>query len=349
MAETKPASGSRGSRFTTCATIVFVAACSVGAYLCVRGNNAPPFTNALSVPASALDFGEVFESRAFSWTFPITNSTDEDVQILAFSSSCNCAAIDPEALTIPPRATSSVVLTLDLTGTASGADDTRDFSAAILAVRGAAYPYEAAWTIKGKIRKVISLSPRSVVFTELIRGTKYPLQDVRVVAHAPLHALEAVSKFADITVRPCPTSKEYSLQLRPKGGLPAGIHHFDVAIDPVADKGRRLGRVTLPVKAVVVESVLSVPSKLIIDTHDQQRPQYQEYLTLSSRLNESFDVVHVGTTLSNVTVERVPDRQNRFCVRVVNTDMGVQHGSVSFSIIDAKAERITLDLPVIIF
>jgi len=73
----------------------------------------------LFIEPNALDFGEVWEVKAFQFILPIQNATNEDVNILAFRTSCGCMVLDPKSLILPPRAKREVRLTIDLSSALS--------------------------------------------------------------------------------------------------------------------------------------------------------------------------------------------------------------------------------------
>ena len=63
-----------------------------------------PSTPAAPLPALYIaddqqDLGEVWESKDALLTVPISNSTDRDIEILDFETSCDCGEVSPRKLT----------------------------------------------------------------------------------------------------------------------------------------------------------------------------------------------------------------------------------------------------------
>src|SRR5438874_974541 len=52
----------------------------------------------LVVDEEHLSFGETWEASAFSWTLPIHNTSDDDIDVAEFAVNCVCARIDPPSL-----------------------------------------------------------------------------------------------------------------------------------------------------------------------------------------------------------------------------------------------------------
>jgi hypothetical protein len=66
----------------------------------------------IRVEPASFDFGRVLQNRALRKTFTIRNFGDADLAIEGVSSSCDCAAAQPEATLIPPGGSTSLQVTL---------------------------------------------------------------------------------------------------------------------------------------------------------------------------------------------------------------------------------------------
>jgi hypothetical protein len=77
-----------------CVALVAAAAWAgraVGLWKSVSGKAVEPL---LAVAADRLDFGEVWETDAFTWVLPIENRQGHDVEIQDFATSCTCLAVE---------------------------------------------------------------------------------------------------------------------------------------------------------------------------------------------------------------------------------------------------------------
>ncbi len=69
----------------------------------------------LTISASCLDFGEVWEDSQFKWVVSLENRSTQELVIDGFGSTCTCTDISPNSLVIPPGKARDLHLTIDLT------------------------------------------------------------------------------------------------------------------------------------------------------------------------------------------------------------------------------------------
>jgi hypothetical protein len=69
----------------------------------------------LVVPEGHDSFGEVWESKDFTWSFPVMNRGDRPVTVASVTGSCNCLSVSPEKFTIEPGQTRVITARIDFT------------------------------------------------------------------------------------------------------------------------------------------------------------------------------------------------------------------------------------------
>jgi hypothetical protein len=69
----------------------------------------------LYVEEDKLDLGEVNESKEALFSLPISNRTQQPIEILDFETSCDCGKIYPRNLTVPAMGVAIITVELDLT------------------------------------------------------------------------------------------------------------------------------------------------------------------------------------------------------------------------------------------
>jgi len=122
-----------------------------------------------------LSFGETWDDPAFSWIVPIRNTTNEDVEIARFATSCSCGKIEPSSLTVPARGTAELHLTLDLRSPQSGPDGSaKDFQVYVQPQITKGPGPQSGWVVHGKVTHPFVIEPLVVDFEEsLVRGQAF--------------------------------------------------------------------------------------------------------------------------------------------------------------------------------
>ncbi len=135
----------------------------------------------LSVPEDRLDFGTVWATNDFVWNLPITNQGSEPLEITDFLQSCTCTSVRPTQLAIPPGATETVKVHVDLV--TKYRDQTAfQITAKTRDPRGEVKAQQP-WTISGRVNRLLTLDR--------------PLQfQTRSVLEQPLKPVECTATFA---------------------------------------------------------------------------------------------------------------------------------------------------------
>jgi hypothetical protein len=227
----------------------------------------------LVVEPSALDFGDVLEQGNFVWTIQIHNTTDREVAIDSFRSSCRCASIEPGSLAIQPRTARSVDVKIDLTSprpaklddTAAHAFNVTLF--ALLAPVDGELARTLQWPLRGRVRNVVSFSPSVVDFeNSLVLGNDHQSRTVVATAHVPIDRLEAdfaQSGFAVQISKDPENPAVFSLKVLPPPGIPAGSFAHTLHVTPILNNGTRGPRTTLPIVGRVTSDIQLLPPGLV--------------------------------------------------------------------------------------
>jgi hypothetical protein len=316
--------------------------CGVSFWLGASSSRSKDVTESLVVGQQYLDFGEVWEDPAFAWVIPIENRSAETIRIVEFVPTCSCTAVKPSQLELTPGTKSEVRLTLDLrdrrvnSGTTSAARSQpasidasiREFSVEVASraqdIHGHSLP-SMAWTIRGKVRKGLSLNPSVLNFGEsLFRGSTFAPRSVIVEAHTPLRSLEAKCDPAKASVevrRPAHGDNRYELTILPRETLPSGDLEFAIPLSAVTEDGSRLPPVELRVQGRIQDDIQSTPSTVVLGACSQGHV-VSDTVVLWSHSGKPFEVDRVECDAQGLTVERgktlADGKEFRITQKIVN-------------------------------
>ena len=298
---------------------------------------------ALVVEEQYLWLGEVWEDPAFVWTLPIRNTTDEDIAIAGFNTSCSCSKLEPSSLTVPAHGVAEVRLTLNLLNlTDKENHDELSYSFAVsfspILKKHHDVQSHHGWTIRGKVRRLLEISPNATISfdDQLTFGQPFPKAQAKVKAAVALD---------DIFVECDPNKGRASIQkigeqqflltVSLEESHPVGSVHFPIILRPCK------GTENLPRKAVAVEAYIHneiepLPELIALGAC-QIGSTLQETVRLISRTGKNFYTdtwrVHstAGTQQGNdVKIEKIVDSPNDFSIRIFVNSLGDQRREVYF-------------------
>lgn len=259
---------------------------------------APRPRGGLVVPPDRLDFGEVSESRSFTWSLPIQNASAQTIRVKDFEASCDCVSIAPASLDIAPGASETVILTLDLTRRSR--DDQgraiRPYSAFLRPTLEGTEIESPVWRIEGRVRKCIELSP-SYVYCGPIDIRAMQAYSARILVKTPTPARRIVASCdtdtADVVVVPVGTPRSIRMvevtfhEARQPGP-------FTVKIDIVAELEDGI-----PCQATAIiegdadaDGIVSIPASLSLGSVTLGQSS-GEVVTIKSLAEQPFRVSHV--------------------------------------------------------
>ncbi len=314
----------------------------------------PPPNAGLVVDEKELDFGEVWEDRAFPWKFTIRNSTAKDVEIKKFSTSCGCAKVQPQSITVPAHSNVEVRLTLDLSEPFWHAPIKSQAEHATPAQR----PFDATiepamndlilqkgWHVRGHVRKDLTIVPADLRVTDpLVYGAQFPAQKAEVVSHFPYVGIEAMCspEYAHVDVRRKDDDR-YTLDITLNPQLPVGNFTFRTRLKPLVGQNREPPKKSKPshsllVHGQVVDDAQTLPSKLLFGPRTIGET-VEESVTLASLTGlpitvDSVEVPSAGTVAERVSVD---NGLATFIIRQRVAKPGHVAGTVTFRV--RKGER----------
>lgn len=330
--------------------LLFLATCCAGAYWFVNENSVAEPKAKLFVPPAALQFGEVFETNAFSWSLPVENRSSQVLNIIGFSNSCSCVSVEPNSLVLEPGGSATIKLTLDLTAGPSGAEPVREFQAVVLPRFDGMLRSQDGWRITGTIRKAFSMQPPGeFVAQDIIRGTKYLLQEIRGTVHIPLYSIKASCNIANVYLRPGLYTKDFVVQFQFHEWLPVGYHRTELILEPLAKNGEVVTRSTVPVEVHVREPVVAVPSNLSFGAHTLGS-LVQDLVQLKSLTGSMFHVDRIQSSSDSIVIERTgatadSTAGNTYRIKVRVKDVRDQKEQIVF-FINTNERRIEVPLAI---
>ncbi|HEY7426950.1 MAG TPA: hypothetical protein VH682_22130 [Gemmataceae bacterium] len=267
--------------FTTC----FVLAACLSTYLLgtflaerfVRSESglvASPVSSVpgLSIEPVELNLGEVWEDPDFTALVQLRNTSDHDIAVSKFSTSCTCSGIEPPSPVVPAKGSVPLKVKMDLTHSLPHAwgVERRPFSLAIHPiVTGGEAPN--GWEITGIVRSRVSLSDLRLEFADQCTHAGPAVRrKVRATAYLPLAALEATPQphVASVHIEPLRESPgEYEIVIAPDPNLPVGAFQFKVPVTAVAPEDVRYRCATIQVCGEMQPSTRIVPGVVLLGEH----------------------------------------------------------------------------------
>ncbi len=208
----------------------------------------------LTIDASHLDFGELWENSELSKRLSIANAGSSQVEILDWTSSCGCVAVRPRSFKIAPGAIQELAVDVDLrflVARAESGSEAPPFSIKLIPqIRGSEAEQEG-WIVKGRIKRLLRLDRAQVDFGDkLIRGESFPSRRFRVDAAVSLDELTAHTNPSQATVTVVGGPTEFLLEICPCQDLQPGPFQFHILLQPRVSGGK------LPSKKLVVEGLV---------------------------------------------------------------------------------------------
>jgi hypothetical protein len=224
----------------------------------------------LAVAPAGLDFGEVWEQKAFPWEVVLQNRTDADVRVPSFVTTCGCVELSPRSVTIPARGTAKLAVTLDLTHRGPGEETAavRPFTVGITPVGTGQGSRPASWVVRGTVKSRVTLNPLYLHFGEMaVHGQTPPRRKVVVTARVPVDGLEAFVNPAIATVevkRSEGDPNRFELTVAPLPTLPPGPFSCTVSLTIQEAGCGRCPAATFSVAGQMQPEVRPFPAKLLL-------------------------------------------------------------------------------------
>lgn len=298
----------------------------------------------LSIPAGKLQLPETWESQAYPWTVPVTNTSNAILDIQAISGSCNCVTIKPQQATLKPGETLPVELIVNHT-TKPKSDLTFSLGLTIVFQHPElSHSARARWELSGPIRRHLT-GPRELVLRRQSELT-VPLLSWRfpITSLEPLSQLTAECDISQLAIRVEPTDtsgKLFELVITPPAQMTACEMQGKLTLHPVS---RTAG--TLPSRSVRIEATIA-PDALIDPVEMGPRPlgsTQEETVMVSSLTNRSWKIEKVTPQGPGLTVDILGQDQVR--VRQEIRQLGHQQHHIQVLLVTAGHHQM-LSVPVI--
>jgi hypothetical protein len=254
----------------------------------------------LEIPENALNLGIVWTREDFNINLPISNTTDNPIEITEFKTSCDCT-IKTGILTVPAHGTSEVNLTADLfrffSAEAGGSES--PFAVSLVpVVKPVIRGQVPRWVIQGTTRNIFVNAPTHIDFAEsCVYGEDYPTQEIQLVARRSLHSVRvecAASPNCCQLKSSAGSPTQFSLEIRPAGSLPIGRFQYAARLYCRVEDLTEFCAAEIPVFGYVVSDVNVKPSMLLAGVVEEGVPL--EYtLWLQSRSGKTWSVNANGT------------------------------------------------------
>lgn len=277
----------------------------------VRQATRPAPVHELWVPPDRLDFGSASPQEEFRWTFPVINRSCRDIEIVGFRPSCQCTAVEPKTLRIPPGESRSLRLALNLMP-ASEADlesPIRPFAVTVQPIFKGGWPRQDGWQVTGVVRNPYVVSPPFVNFGDsLVEGHDFGSRTVEVRCEEPIIELAAKSQAVSVTTavnRDAVDNQLFRVIVTPRGDLPLGTHEFRILLQGTTPQGGRLLSVPLKGLARVVPDAEIAPPMLAFGMVDLGET-VQRDLLIASRSGRPIEISGVDGTVRAIELVGEP-------------------------------------------
>jgi hypothetical protein len=284
----------------------------------------------LIVDEAHLDFGTVWEDTQFNWTLPITNTTDEDILIDHFASSCVCLFAHNKSLLVPGHATREVAITVDFRRAFSreAISDVWPFEvrvAPLLAQRVSVRP--PTWTLRGTVCRLIDFSPPLVDLGRIVTGAQASQShNVVISTHSPVRTIKAScdSTLASVSVTSSSVPNQFVLTITPQTTLPVGRVELETTLQIFPLDGKQVPHISFFSLATVVTDVQATPASVLFGTR-QLGYIGEETVIFSSASDQLLELQSVEYDRGDLEIQplRIDDRTRlAFRIRQKITRLG---------------------------
>jgi hypothetical protein len=307
----------------------------------------PPLVQ-LAVPPGAFDMGEIWEAEEFRWVVQVENREIFSVEVEGFSTSCNCAAVEPQSFVLEPGERREIRLKVDLTAKlASNPDDEVSVQVRPRLKAGAdgAVRKGPEWKISGRVRRALALASSAHVGRHSELAQPIPPHSVSFDVLVPLESLSVacdVPGFSASVDLAQPGGKVSVLRLVETSARPVGEFEGVVSLKPILKGGIPLPTRRLRVAGVIVPDVEPDPPAVLVGGR-RLNETFEECVSVRSLTGRSVTVVRAeaeGEGLSVVSIEG-----GRYRIRQTVRRSGTQTNHVRFTV-EASGSGQTVELPV---
>ena len=284
----------------------------------------------LFVPPEKLDFGRVWESNHFEWSFPVTNRGAEPLTVVGVGSSCSCLSVSPPRFSLKPGETTTVTAVVDLTAKKRPTDEAAFLLTPIVELASKATPPTVQWVVKGYSQRLLTLDRRPTfgrvsVLDQPLKPVSLLVSSaipVYLVAKSDHPTIEAVIRHTpgDLT--------KYRVELASQKPLPLGPVKGNLTLTPTDPTNAKLPAITVPFDALIVPDVECLPPAVLGGGH-KLGTTFTQSVSLASLGNRPFKVL--SATAEGPGLSVIQDG-SEYLITQVCQGAGQQTGKVVFQV-----------------
>ena len=279
----------------------------------------------LHVLPEDLSLGSVWAQSAFPWKLRLQNTSDKDLVISRFDSTCSCVGRISVPIIIPAHKTVAVNVTLNLMPTTLAKSRLNKFAFTVglaAVIEGAQDTYHAMWKLQGSVSNWLSASEPEIHFgNDLVSGTTYPSKfiDLDLVGPVELVQVNMTPELGTAVLLPtdCPADRYRRLAVTPSPTQSGSLVSY-VELSGKTKSGRQLGIYRIPIYAEVVDDLLTDPSPLVFNARTSGETG-DLFFQVSSRSGAELSSLAVVPRLNDqlqLEVKPAKDSLHTFIVRV---------------------------------
>jgi hypothetical protein len=307
----------------------------------------------LVVDEQRLNFGEVWEDPAFVWTLPIHNTTNTEIEIAGFETSCTCGKIEPPSLTVPAQATVGVRLTLNLLTPPSESDPAeKEFKVAIQPRIIKGLGSQVVWTVQGRVKRPFHIDPPVVDFQDsLVRGQTFAPRFATITYGQDVTQLSAGCDssllIANVT-RDATNPRRFRLMLQPKSDAPSGPFSHRVRLKALTSHKEELPGV-VSIIGQVLENISLTPNIFSFGA-ECIGTELHETIVVQSHNGDDFAIQTIDTGGAvDIRVEvgkQMKDRRQLLDLFYKVSGLGIQKRTIRVKV---KSQNCFLDLSLLLY
>jgi hypothetical protein len=244
--------------------VLVTVATIVGAWFALVGDSSPTSTESivstdcLVVPQDNLKFGTVLPHEHFVWSFPVTNTTQSDIEVSKFHVSCDCTTIEPPNIVVRAGQTALLRAIMDLSASEdrNALAKERLFNVVVMPeIKGddAARP---VWKLHGVVEHPITLTSQYLVFNEgdLVIGKQFVSKALTAAcrSHFDDISAECDPDLAMVLVQRLPEEAAIEFRVHPAPRLRPG--HYVVPV--IVRAARANGEAFVAARFTVIATVI---------------------------------------------------------------------------------------------
>ncbi len=295
-------------------------------------------SNRLFVDPQELQLKDLWYQDQVHFKFTIHNSSEKEIKIRDFRTSCSCTSVEPKSVTIPAHASQVVDCLWKPTNSSISQIDrfSGSFSAQILPIcedREGHALANRGWSFSGRVHQQLKLSTARITFENgaLTAGEQFPEKLIEVTLSPWVTQITAT--FDESIIR-CHLDRvdpqKYILRVHPIESLNAGELDTNISLVCSNSEFEPIPTVVVPVRGRIGQDVFVTPELLDIGFVEAGNAT-EEDIAIQSKSLRRFTVDKAVCLLEDVNLTVSPtdgDQMQRIKVRVHPSKVGRYQGDI---------------------